>query len=136
MKKSQRRESLNEISGKIVDAAIEVHKALGPGLLESAYETCLAFELVERGLGVETQKHLPLRYKKVKLESAYRLDLLVEREVVVEIKSVESITPLHKSQLLSYLRLSGLSLGLLLNFNVRMMKNGIHRYVLGEFDSA
>ena len=122
---------LNEITEDIIGAAIEVHRALGPGLLESAYEACLAFELAEQGLRVERQKPLPVVYKKVKLDCGYRLDLLVEESVIVEIKAVAALTPLHKAQLLSYLRLSGCRVGLLINFNVEVLRNGIKRLVNG-----
>ena len=118
---------LNRITDQIIGAAIEVHRALGPGLLESAYEACLAHELTERGLGVERQKALPVFYKEVALDVGYRLDLLVEGKVVVELKTVNSLTPLHKAQLMSYMRMGGFSLGLLINFNVRLLKQGIQR---------
>ena len=120
---------LNSITDTIIGAAIEVHRALGPGLLESAYEACLAFELVERGLVVEQQKPLPIVYREVKLEAGYRLDILVEGAVIVEIKAVDTIAPIHEAQLLSYLKLSGCKVGLLINFNVKMLKNGIRRIV-------
>ena len=123
------REELNEISGQIIGSAIEVHRALGPGLLETAYEACLAHELFQRGLAVERQKHLPITYKTVELDAAYRLDLLVERRVVVELKAVEQVHPIHKTQLLTYLKLSGLKLGLLINFNVKVLKDGIDRVI-------
>ena len=123
------RELLNQITGKIIGAAIEVHRALGPGLLESAYEACLAFELAQQGLKVEQQKPLPLAYKQVKLDCGYRLDLLVEELVIVEVKAVDRLMPIHQAQLLSYLKLSGCELGLLLNFNVKVLKQGICRMV-------
>ncbi len=119
----------NTLTGKIIGAAIEVHRTLGPGLLESAYEACLVFELQERGLNVERQKPLPLVYKNVKLDSGYRLDLIVEAKVVVEVKSLSEIAAVHKAQLLSYLRLANLQIGLLINFNVKMLKQGIHRII-------
>ena len=121
---------LNAITNQIIGAAIEVHRALGPGLLESAYEACLAYELAHRRLDVEQQKSLPIVYKEVSLDAAYRLDLLVERKVIVELKAVDSLTPLHKAQLMSYLKLSGLELGLLINFNVPVLKNGIQRVIV------
>jgi len=121
------RRNLNEITETIIGAAIEVHRALGPGLLESAYEACLAYELAERGVKVERQKELPLRYREVDLDCGYRLDLLVEDAVVVEVKSVDRLEPIHDAQVLSYLRLSGRHLGLLINFNVKMLKTGIKR---------
>jgi len=120
---------LNQITESIIGAAIEVHRALGPGLLESAYEACLAFELGECGLKVEQQKPLPIVYRRVRLDCGYRLDLLVQEAVVVEVKVVDRLAPIHKAQLLSYLRLSGLKVGLLINFNVRILKDGIVRMV-------
>lgn len=122
-------QQINKITEIIIGAAIEVHKALGPGLLESAYETCLAFELIERGLKIEQQKALPVVYKDVKLDCGYRLDLLVDEQVIVEIKSTEAIAPIHQAQLLSYLKISGLRVGLLINFNVEILKNGIKRII-------
>ncbi len=122
--------SLNAITDKIISAAIEVHRALGAGLLESTYEACLAYELTLRGLKVEQQKPVPLVYKEVHLEVGYRLDLLVEDAVIVEVKAVEQLAPVHEAQLLSYLKLSGRRLGLLINFNVPVLKDGIRRMVL------
>ena len=122
-------ERLNHITDQVIGAAIEVHRALGPGLLESAYEACLAFELAQRGLKVELQKPLPVVYKEVHLDCGYRLDLLVENAVIVEIKAVESLAPIHQAQLLSYLRLSGCKVGLLINFNVKVLKDGLRRLV-------
>lgn len=118
---------LNRISGAIIDAAISVHSALGPGLLESAYEACLLYELRKRGLSVEAQVPLPVVYESVRLEIGYRIDLLVEDVVVVELKACESIVPVHRIQLLSYLKLSKKPLGLLLNFHVPLMRDGIVR---------
>jgi len=123
------RERLDSITDSIIGGAIEVHRAMGPGLLESAYEACLAFELVERGLKIERQKPLPVVYRDVKLDCGYRLDILVEDAVVVEIKAVDQIVPIHKAQLLSYLRLSKCLVGLLINFNVKVLKSGIVRMV-------
>jgi GxxExxY protein len=120
---------LNEISGAIIDSAMKVHTALGPGLLESTYEACLAFELADRGFQVRTQVALPVVYRSVKLEAGYRLDLLVEDSVIVELKAIESIIPIHEAQLLSYLKLSGKKLGLNINFNVVHLKDGIKRMV-------
>ena len=119
----------NDISGKIIGCAIEVHKALGPGLLESAYEECLFFELNEAGLKVDRQKPLPVIYKEVKLEAGYRVDLLVEDKVVVELKSVDALNDVHTAQVLTYLKLSGCKLGLLMNFNVFRLSEGIKRLV-------
>jgi len=106
-----------------------VHRELGPGLLESAYEQCLAFELNRRGLQVERQKQLPLIYQGMKIDAGYRLDLLVESQVVIEVKAVERFEPIHEAQLISYLKLSGLNLGFLINFNTRLIKDGIRRLV-------
>jgi GxxExxY protein len=125
------RERLNKITETIIGAAIQVHRELGPGLLESAYEACLAYELGKRGLFVEQQKPVPLVYEQVKLECGYRMDLLVERSVVVEVKSVESLAPIHEAQTMSYLRLSGCKLALLINFNVTVLKDGIRRFLNG-----
>lgn len=120
---------INELSSKIIGGAIEVHKALGPGLLESAYEECLAYELDLRGLSIERQKPLPVGYKGKRLDCGYRLDLVVEKAIILELKSCEAIEEIHKAQLLTYLKLSGLSVGLLLNFNVSVMRDGIVRIV-------
>ena len=121
---------LNELTKRIIGAAIEVHRHLGPGLLESAYETCLAYELRQLGLNFERQKALPLIYKEVHLDQGYRIDLLVEQRVIVEIKVVEQIVPVHEAQVLSYLRFSGCKIGLLLNFNVKLLKDGIRRFIM------
>jgi GxxExxY protein len=122
-------ERLNKITERIIGAAIAVHQALGPGLLESAYEACLAFELRQRGLKVEQQKPVPVVYRDVKLDCGYRLDLLVEDCVIVEIKSVDHLAAIHEAQLLSYLKLTGCKIGLLINFNVKMLMSGIKRVV-------
>jgi GxxExxY protein len=119
----------NDLTHDIIGAAIEVHRLLGPGLLESAYEECLSRELVLRNLRVDRQVSVPVIYKDVKLECGYRLDLLVERQVVVELKSIESFAPVHEAIMLTYLRLSGYGLGLLINFNVSVLKDGIRRFV-------
>lgn len=120
---------VNEITGEVVDASMKVHRALGPGLLESAYEACLAYELRKRGVVVETQVGLPVVYDDVKMEVGYRIDLLVESEVIVELKSVDAVAPIHQAQLLSYLKLSNRKVGLLINFNVLRLKDGIQRVV-------
>ncbi len=125
------KEQYNRLTETIIGAAVEVHKELGPGLLESSYEACLAYELVKRGLKVERQKELPLRYKQVMLDCGYRLDLLVEQCVVVEVKATEQMSPLHEAQVLSYLRLSGCKVGLLINFNGTTLMGGIRRLVHG-----
>jgi GxxExxY protein len=123
---------INKLSNKVIGAAIEVHKTLGPGLLESAYEECLCHELNLRGLSFERQKELPVVYKGLRLDCGYRLDILVENAIILELKSCEKIEPIHKAQLLTYLKLSGISLGLILNFNMTIMKNGIIR-IVNEF---
>jgi GxxExxY protein len=120
---------INEISGQVVDAAMRVHSALGPGLLESAYEACLVFELHRRGLKAVSQVELPVVYESVKIDVGYCLDILVEDGVIVELKSVDKILPIHQAQLLSYLKLSGKRLGLLINFNTLHLKDGITRMV-------
>jgi GxxExxY protein len=122
---------VNQISGEIVDAAMKVHTTLGPGLLESAYEGCLKHELTKRGLKVLSQVTLPVIYDGVKIDVGYRIDLLVEDAVIVELKAVERLTPLNEAQLLSYLKLSGRKLGLLINFNVEHLKNGVKRIANG-----
>jgi GxxExxY protein len=123
-------EKLNEITGKVIGAAIEVHRALGPGLLESAYEECLCHELTLQKMAFERQKPLPVEYKGIKLDCGYRLDLLVENAVVVEIKAAEAIQPIHEAQLLTYLKIGEWRLGLLINFNVPILKDGIRRRIL------
>ena len=120
---------LNRITEIIIGAAMAVHREMGPGLLESAYEACLAYELPERGLSVERQKALPVRYRGVNVDCGYRIDLLVEGKVIVELKAVERLEAIHKAQLLSYLKLSGCKVGLLINFNVKILKDGIRRLV-------
>lgn len=122
-------EEINRITEKIIGAAIEVHRELGPGLLESTYETCLVFELAERGLKFERQKPLPVVYKGNRLDAGYRLDLFVDDQIIVEIKSVDQLVPIHQAQILSYLKLSGCRVGLLINFNVQILKNGIKRVI-------
>lgn len=118
------------LTEKIIGAAIEVHKYLGPGLLESAYEECLCHELNLRGLKFERQKPIPLEYKGIKIDCGYRLDIVVEEKVILEIKTVDAITPVHEAQLLTYLRLANLKVGLILNFNVPVLKGGIRRMIL------
>ena len=118
---------INELSSKIIGAAIEVHKALGPGLLESAYEECLTHELSLRGLVFERQKPVPIEYKGINLDCGYRLDVVVENRIILELKACNQIEPIHEAQLLTYLKLTGIQLGLLLNFNVPVMRDGIVR---------
>jgi GxxExxY protein len=120
----------NDITREIIGAAIEVHKRLGPGLLESAYEECLLHELRLRNLSVDRQKGLPVDYKEVKLDCGYRLDLLVEGRVVVKLKSVENLAPIHEAIILTYLRLSDQKTGLLINFNVTVLKDGVRRFIV------
>ncbi|MDR7128649.1 GxxExxY protein [Algoriphagus sp. 4150] len=117
----------NEISSKNIGAAIEVHKQLGPGLLESSYEKCLAFELIQQGLEIKTQVAVPVIYKGNKLEVGYRLDILVEEKVIIEVKTVSELAPIHKAQLLTYLKLTGIKLGLLINFNSIKLIDGVKR---------
>lgn len=127
---------LNKITETIIGAAIEVHRTIGPGLLESAYETCLARELELRGVSFERQRPLPVEYKAVRLDCGYRVDLLVEGTVVVEVKAVAGLEPIHEAQVLTYLRLGGWQVGLLINFNVPVMRNGIRRLVNNYVDSS
>lgn len=122
--------ALQGLTEKIIGAAIEVHRHLGPGLLESAYETCLEYELQLLGLTVERQKPLPVVYKGIRLEQGYRIDLLVQQQVIVELKGVDALTPVHEAQVLSYLKFSGCKVGLLLNFNVKVLKDGLRRFVM------
>lgn len=126
---AERRE--NQISAIVLDAAIAVHTALGPGLLESAYQACLAYELSSRGLKIQTQVPLPISYRGVLVDAAYRLDLVIEDLVIIELKAAERLIPIHEAQLLSYLKLSGKRLGLLINFHVLRLKDGYKRIVNG-----
>ena len=121
---------VNTITGQIVDAAMKIHSALGPGLLESAYEGCLLYELRKRGLNTVSQVPLPVVYEGVQIDVGYRIDLLVEDCVIVELKSIESLLPIHEAQLLTYIKLSGKKVGLLMNFNVTHMKDGIKRKII------
>ena len=123
-------DAVNEISGKVVDAAFQVHKTLGPGLLESVYEQCLEYELSARRLDVRRQVQVPLIYKELKFDCGFRIDLIVNDEVVVEVKAVERILPIHTAQLLTYLKITEHRVGLLINFNQKTIKSGIHRFVL------
>lgn len=120
---------LNEITEKVIGCAIKVHRALGPGLLESTYEVCLEHELVKEGLKVKTQVALPVVYDGLRLDAGYRIDMLVEDAVIVELKSIESLHLIHEAQVISYLKLSGKKIGLLINFNVKLLKGGIKRLV-------
>ncbi len=120
----------DELSNRVIGCALEVHRNLGPGLLESTYEQCLAHELKISRIPFRLQHPLPVEYKGVKLDCGYRIDLLVDHSIIVELKSVEKIMPIHQAQLLTYMKLSGISIGLLMNFNVKYLKNGIKRMVL------
>jgi len=120
----------NEISKIIIGKAIEIHKTLGPGLLESAYKECLYYELTYSGLFVEKEKPLPIIYKDIKLDHGYRIDLLVENKVVIELKTVEAFTDVHSAQILTYLKFGGFKLGLLMNFNVTLLKDGLRRFIM------
>jgi len=119
-----------EISDVIFDSALTVHKQLGPGLLESAYQHCLRYELESRNVEVEHEVALPLTYKEVKLDCGYRLDLVINKKIIVEVKSVDTVAPIHQAQLLTYMKLYGARLGILINFNVELLKNGYKRFVL------
>lgn len=121
---------MDEISERVIGAAISVHRELGPGLLESAYQACLAFELRESGLQLQTQVPLPVVYRGVKLDCGYRLDFVVEGQLLIELKAVEKLQAIHEAQVLSYLKLSGIRLGLLMNFHSQLLKDGIRRLVL------
>ncbi|AXP81677.1 hypothetical protein CJ739_2604 [Mariniflexile rhizosphaerae] len=119
----------NEISNKLIGLAIEVHKALGPGLLESAYKECLMYKIIQSGMFAEKEKPMPLVFEEVKLDCGYRIDILVEHKLVIEIKSVEALNDVHLAQTLTYMKLGGFKLGLLINFNVALLKNGIRRVI-------
>ena len=120
----------DEISGIVIGCAIEIHKKLGPGLLESAYQECLCYELRNKGLHIQKEKALPIIYKEIKLDHGYRCDILVENKVVLELKTVEALNEVHMAQILTYLKIGGYKLGLLLNFQVCRMKDGIRRFIL------
>jgi GxxExxY protein len=120
---------LKEIGGQIIDASIKVHRALGPGLLESAYQACLKYELQQRGLRVETEVDQPVKYGSLYIDAGYRLDMIAENSVIIENKSVEQLLPVHQAQLLTFLRLRDFRLGYLINWNVQLIKDGIHRMV-------
>ncbi len=123
-------EKLNTITEKIIGCAIRVHQQLGPGLFESTHDVCLEYELIQQGLCVKGQKALPVIYDSIKLDAGYRIDLLVENALIVELKSADAFAPIHEAQLLTYLKLSGKKLGLLINFNVRLLKEGIVRRIM------
>ena len=122
----------NEIAKIVFESGLQIHKTLGPGLLESAYEECLYFDLVNAGLEIEKQKSLPLIYKEIKLDAGYRVDFLIENKVIIEIKSIEALHPIHTAQVLTYLKLSNCKLALIINFNVLLFKDGVKRILLGS----
>ncbi|HRO18543.1 MAG TPA: GxxExxY protein [Ferruginibacter sp.] len=122
----------NELAHKVIGTALEVHSALGPGLLESAYKECLFYKIIKSGLVVQREKPMPLVFEEVKLDCGYRIDLLVENKLVIEVKSVEAINPVHLAQTLTYMKLGNYKLGLLINFNVSLLKNGIKRIINGN----
>jgi GxxExxY protein len=126
------RQRLNDLTGKVIGLCIEIHRELGPGLLESAYEECLAYELSKAGLRFERQRPLPVHYKEVQLDCGYRLDLVIEDALIIELKAVTELHPIHEAQLLTYLKLDRKSLGLLVNFNVPALKQGVKRVVCGD----
>lgn len=127
---------LNQISDRVIGCAIDVHRSLGPGLLESAYEECLSYELIQSGFSFQRQLTLPLIYKEIRLDCGYRIDLLVEELIVLELKTVEMILPVHEAQLITYLKLTGCPIGLIINFNVPLFKDGIRRLVYNFPDSS
>jgi GxxExxY protein len=126
----------NQLTQAIMDSLFQVHSTMGPGLIESLYEECLCWELTERGIAYERQKNVPLTYKNHQLGNGLKLDILAENKVIIELKSCESILPVHKAQIISYLRLTGMPLGFLVNFNVPLIKNGVQRFVNQHNSSA
>lgn len=120
----------DELSKKVIGCAIEVHKQLGPGLLENTYKQCLAFELSQIGINFQLEAELPVVYKNVKINCGYRIDVLVENQIIIELKSVDSLKPVHEAQILTYMKLSNINIGLLINFNEKLLKSGIKRFVL------
>jgi GxxExxY protein len=122
-------DNLNELTGAIIGAAIEVHRDLGPGLFESAYESCLLWELRQKDFKVETQVPVPIRYKGLQLDAGYRIDLLVQDQIIVELKAIDKIQPIHTAQVLTYLKMTNLKMALILNFNVELMRSGIKRII-------
>jgi len=131
MRTIEEQDAVNAVSGTVIGAAIEVHRIMGPGLMESVYEECLILELALRGIAAERQVHTPLKYKGYDLQTTFRADLVVQNSLLVEVKSVDKLAPIHDSQVLTYLKLTGISVGLLLNFNETLLKNGIKRLVNG-----
>ena len=132
MKDHRKDTEKDPLTGKVIGFAIEVHRHLGPGLMESAYETCLCYELSQAGIPFERQAPLPVRYKEVHLDCGYRMDIVVDKRLVIELKTVEKLLPIHDAQLLTYLKLSGIRVGLLLNFNEAVLRDGIKRIVCGQ----
>jgi GxxExxY protein len=130
------RKGINELAEMVIGCVIDVHRALGPSLLESTYEMCLCRELSLREIAFERQKPIPVAYKGLKLDCGYRADLIVENQVLVEIKSIDQLASIHNAQLLSYLKLGGWKIGLLINFNVQLLKRGIHRKIVGRADEV
>ena len=122
----------DDLSNRVIGCALEVHRTLGPGLLESAYEQCLFYELSQAGLAAQCQADLPIQYKGVRLECGYRMDIVVERQLILELKCVDHLLPIHEAQILTYLKLSGMETGLLMNFNERYLKDGLRRMVLSK----
>lgn len=120
----------DSLSKEIIGCAIEVHRLLGPGLLESAYEECMMYELSKKGMKAERQKTVPIIYKEIKLNCGYRLDVVVEKRIILELKSIDAFAPVHEAQILTYMKLSNIKIGLMINFNVTVLKNGLKRYVL------
>jgi len=120
----------DELSNRVIGCALEVHRHLGPGLLESTYEQCLAYEMKVAGMAFKLQHALPVEYKNIKLDCGYRIDMLVDNSIIIELKSVDKILPIHQAQLLTYMKLADISIGLLINFNVKYLKDGIKRMVL------
>ncbi len=120
----------DSVSREIIGSAIEVHRIIGPGMLESAYEECLTYELIQKGLKVDRQKPIPVVYKEIKMDCGYRLDLLIDKRVIVEVKSVDFIIPVHETQILTYMRFASIKIGLFINFTVTVLKNGLKRFVL------
>ena len=124
------KKNFSELSNLVIGSALEVHKTLGPGLLESTYQECMAYELKMRGISFQAEHPLPVQYKGIQLDCGYRVDLLVENEIIVELKSVEALKGIHEAQLLTYMRLAGIKQGFLINFNVRLLKEGLRSFVL------
>ena len=122
--------NFDDLSNRVIGCAIEVHRQLGPGLLESAYEQCLSYELNRAGINFQTQVALPIEYKQIKLDCVYRIDILVENQLIVELKSVDQLLKIHEAQVLTYMKLANVNVGLLINFNVDLLKKGIKRLVL------